>query len=56
MCDEDFWLYIAGALRNIQEAQRAWDEAKTITSVRAEALPWIANVLRELADDEPLIA
>ena len=58
MCAEDSWLSIAGAPRNIQEARRAWDEAETMTSVRAEASPWIADVLRELADDddEPLIA
>ena len=47
---KDFRRYIAGALRNVQEAQRAWVVASTLTSsVWAEALPWISCVLGELA-------
>ena len=40
---EDFRLYIAGALRNIQEARRAWETANDVT------LPAWTEVLTERA-------
>jgi hypothetical protein len=50
---EDFRLSVAGALRNVQEAQRAWKEASGVISPM-----WadVMKILRKLADDEPLTA